>query len=419
MVLAALLLPSGTLLQVAIGQTGMLSRHRAGEFDTGDPDSYRGLGSVQGGQAGGQRWGSGYAFRTLRCGNNEAIVGVRIRRGDVLDYIQVACATPVCTASTCQWREPYWGAWAGNSTGGDPYPPMLCAQSEMVSGFRGRVITFTDLDYAADIEIQCSRIQSSDGPSGPFRVTSDSPTWHHAEGGLKIGNLPGNFVQTEITKTIGCRPFGGTNAISTGVANFVLPGKRVVQAVSMYCPKSRPRPTDQGLFPQCLYSTSAFQTGQVVRLRADSLAQAIPESYNCFAYAETFILGAVPKRPLFGAIGLDSITITTKWLNQHGYSMVGAAPSIARLAPANLGDLVMVENRLDRSVGNFEWYHIAVVIGVDSAGRIARLRQKPDANRCVSDTTAAQFETVDPVSDGELYELWRNPSLNWSAMVGP
>jgi hypothetical protein len=414
--LGALLLP----VREAMAQRNLTSLHRADEFDTGDPDSFRGLAGVQAGQAGGEQWGSGYAFRTLRCGNDEAIVGARIRRGDVLDFIQVACATPVCTGGACQWNQFYWGPWAGNPAGGDPHPSMVCNQNEMVSGFRGRVITFTIADYVADIEIQCSRIRSSDGPNGPFRVTRDSPTWHHPEGGLRIGGtLPGSFLRTEITGRIGCRPFGGANAISTGVANFVLPGQRVVQAVSMYCPATRPRPTDQGLYPQCLYATSAYQNGQVVRLRADTLAQGITESYNCFAYAETFILGAVPGRPLFGTIGLDSITITTRWLNQHGYSLISAAPTLGQLPSAQLGDLVMVENRLDKSVGSFQWYHVAIVIGVDSTGRITRLRQKPDANRCVSDTTAAQFETVDPVQDGELYELWRNPSLNWSAMVAP
>ncbi len=231
----------------ARAQRNLTSAHRADEFDTGDPISFRGLANVQAGQIGGRRWGSGYAFRTLRCGNGEAIVGARIRRGDVLDYIQVACATPVCAGGTCQWNGFYWGPWAGNPAGGDPHPPMVCDQDEMVSGFRGRVVTFTVLDYAADIGIQCSRIQSSDGPNGPFRVTRETPTWHHPEGGLRIGNLPGNFVETEITNRIGCRPFGGANAISTGVANFVLPGKRVVQALSMYCPNTNPaRPN-----PQC------------------------------------------------------------------------------------------------------------------------------------------------------------------------
>jgi hypothetical protein len=33
----------------------------------------------------------------------------------------------------------------------------------------------------------------------------------------------------------------------------------------------------------------------------------------------------------------------------------GAAPSIGQLAPASLGDLVMVENRLDTGLGSPEW----------------------------------------------------------------
>jgi hypothetical protein len=76
---------------------------------------------------------------------------------------------------------------------------MRCAQNEMLSGFRARVIRFTMFDYAADIEIQCSQISGSDGPNGPFRVSPNRPTWHHPEAGLRIGNLPLNFVATEIT----------------------------------------------------------------------------------------------------------------------------------------------------------------------------------------------------------------------------
>ena len=64
-------------------------------------------------------------------------------------------------------------------------------------------------------------------------------------------------------------------------------------------------------------------------------------------------------------------------------------------------------------LGSHEWYHVAVVIGVDLAGCITLLRRKPNANRCVSDAAAAQFETVDPVSEGELCELWRIHSLDW------
>lgn len=383
-------------------QPNLVSRHRPDEFDTADRN----------GQAGGQEWGAGYAFRTLRCGNGEAIVGARIRRGDVLDFLQVACAAVVCTGNTCQWSQYYWGPWAGNSSGGDPKPPMVCDRDQIVSGFRGRVVTLTMLDYAADIELQCSRIASVSAPSGPFRVTSEQATWHHPEAGLRINNLPPHFRATEITKPITCRPYGGATAISTGVSNFVVLGQRVVQAVSLYCPSTRSPATDQALFPECLYTTAAYKSGQITRLIADTLVQGLAvNSYNCFAYAETFVLGSLPN-PLFGR---QNTTITPQWLNQNNYTLIASANSLSQLPPSQLGDLVMVENRVDTSVvGSYPWYHVAVVIGVDSAGRISRRRQKPAGNRCVFDTTSTQFMSVEPVKGAEQYELWRNPFLNWS-----
>ncbi len=409
--LAAVLILLSDLLLItgeALAQPNLHSAHRTNEFDTTD----------RGGQAGGIGWGSGYAFRTLRCGNGEAIVGAKIRRGDVLDYIQVMCAAPVCAGGNCQWNGGHWGAWAGNPNGGDPHNAMICAQDEMLSGFKARVVTFTTLDYAADIEIQCSRIASADGANGPFRVTPDRPNWHHPEGGLRIGGyLPPNFRSTQITNVISCRPYGGATAISTGVSNFVILGQRVVQAVSLLCPASRPT-QDTSLYPHCLYNTAPYMSGQVVRLRADTLVQGLPaSSYNCFAYAETFITGGLPNAlPL---VGRQFVTITRRWLGQHNYAMIAAANTLDQLPSARLGDLVMVQNRTDTSVGAHEWYHAAIVIGVDSAGSITRLRQKPDENRCVFDTTANQFATVDPVQDGEQYELWRNPSFQWSAAIGP
>jgi hypothetical protein len=385
----------------ARAQPNLVSRHRPGEFDTADRN----------GQAGGKQWGAGYGCRTLRCGNGEAIVGARIRRGDVLDFLQVACAAVVCTGNTCQWSQYYWGPWAGNSSGGDAHPPMVCDRDQIVSGFRGRVVTFSILDYAADIELQCSRISSASAPSGPFLVTSERSSWHQSEGGLRINNLPPNFRATEITGPITCRPYGGATAISTGVSNFVLLGQRVVQAVSLYCPSTRSPATDQALFPKCLYNTAAYQSGQVPRLVADTLVQGLAaNSYNCFAYAETFVLGSLPN-PLFGR---QNTTITPQWLNQNNYALIASANTLGELPPSQLGDLVMVENKVDTSVGSYPWYHVAIVIGVDSAGRISRLRQKPDSDRCVFDTTSSQFMSVDPVQGAEQYELWRNPFLNWS-----
>lgn len=181
--------------------TPMASGVRAGEFDTAN----------RGGQIGGTQIGMRYTLPVLRCPAGQVIVGARIRRGDVLDYVQIACAAPVCNAGACQWSNEIWGAAAGNAAGGDAHPPMLCANDQMVASVRGRVVVFTRFDYAADFEINCALI---------------------------LG--PPNVGRNTITRPIGCLPNGGATAISTCVADFpVRPGQRVVQAVSLYCPAAR------------------------------------------------------------------------------------------------------------------------------------------------------------------------------------
>jgi hypothetical protein len=188
----------------------------------------------------------------LRCaGAGDAIVGMRLRRGDVLDNVQIVCATPTCANGACQWTASTYGPSAGNPSGGDLQPLMMCNQNEMVSGFRGRVVTFTIFDYAADIEIQCSTITSAI-PTCGFRVSSTGGHWHQGQGTLNLSILPHNFRVATITNRISCRPHGGATAVATGVSDFVLPGRRVVQAVSFYCPTSLPTAPD----PNCPTSLS-------------------------------------------------------------------------------------------------------------------------------------------------------------------
>jgi hypothetical protein len=119
---------------------------------------------------------------------------------------------------------------------------MLCEHSEMVSGFRARVVTFSRFDYAADIEIECARMLSSPTPQGFFPV-GDRGRWHHPEGALKEERrerLPrGSSV---LTPAISCRPGFGVTAISFGESSFVQTGQRVLQAISLYCPAARPGP---------------------------------------------------------------------------------------------------------------------------------------------------------------------------------
>jgi hypothetical protein len=208
------------------------SRPRPGEIDT----------AAEGGQAGGIRIGRNYRLADLRCGAGEAIVGARIRRGDVLDYIQIACARPTCSNRGCSWSSSYWGASAGNRAGGDPHPEMVCSQNEMVSGFRARVVTFTVSDFAADIEIECTPMTSAPTARGFFPAGQRS-RWHQPEGALRVDRLDGlQRGRAVLSPVVSCRAahgFGAT-AISVGVADFV--NSRVVQAVSLYCPAGQPGP---------------------------------------------------------------------------------------------------------------------------------------------------------------------------------
>jgi len=64
----------------------MASATRSDEVDTADR---------QGGQIGGARMGIHYHLVTMRCGSGEVMVGLNIRRRDALNYMQIACATPL------------------------------------------------------------------------------------------------------------------------------------------------------------------------------------------------------------------------------------------------------------------------------------------------------------------------------------
>ena len=230
--LVTLLLGENHTLSAQIIQP-LQSKLRPGEIDTADRP---------GGQAGGIQMGSNYRLMELRCGTGEAIVGAQIRRGDVLDFMQVACARPNCGNRGCRWEAQRWGPGAGGQAG-DPHPPMLCGQTEIVSGFRARVVTFTRFDYAADIEIECARLTGPPSPQGFFPV-GEHAGWHHPEGALREERSDQlSRGRSAVTPAISCRPAGfGITAISVGESSFVNTGQRVLQAISLYCPAARPGP---------------------------------------------------------------------------------------------------------------------------------------------------------------------------------
>jgi hypothetical protein len=236
---ASLLALIATLLAlVPAGALGQVRTHlQPGEVDTADRP-----GGV--GQAGGQRFGNRATEATLRCNANEAIVGVRIQRGHVLDYLQIACGATTCDANGCRWTSMRWGPASGDTNGGDPHPPTICGNDEMVSGIRARVRLFVAFDYASDVAIECSRMTMRTA-QGFFRVTTDAPAWHHAEGGFARTTRPADAPAGVITPVISCRPNGGATAIATAAADWPFrPGHRVAQALSLLCPAT-------GADPRC------------------------------------------------------------------------------------------------------------------------------------------------------------------------
>jgi hypothetical protein len=218
----------------------MESRPGQGELDTA---------AIWGHQIGGAQAGVDYALRTLRCQTGEAIVGMRIRRSNVLEFMQVLCAAPRCAAANCQWTAPPRPeASEGNPNGGMLQPEMQCDQHEMVASIKGRVHTVSRpgvgyaFDYAADIEIECSRITLV-SPNNMFGVIAQAGNWHAPQGSLTTA--PGG----QLTGIITCRPNGGVTAISLGTARDIerlQQHVRVIQAVSLYCPA-----TPQILDPNC------------------------------------------------------------------------------------------------------------------------------------------------------------------------
>ncbi|MGB7951368.1 MAG: hypothetical protein WCH75_27100 [Candidatus Binatia bacterium] len=205
------------------------SPRRQNEIDTAD----------QGGQIGGLHLGRGYELINLRCAAGEAIVGLETRRGSVLDYVRINCARPVCDNRGCQWSSQHSGAAAGNSGGGNFQPPMMCAQNEIVSGIRGRSVTFTVFDYAANIQIECSPIAAPPTAEGFIALGQAGGGGGYGFGSGSEGSRGlGRSAPTGGATVASCSGYGfGATAVAVGESDFVRRGQRVVQAVSLFCPR--------------------------------------------------------------------------------------------------------------------------------------------------------------------------------------
>jgi hypothetical protein len=103
----------------------------------------------------------------LRCKPQDAMIGARIRRGTVVEFLQVVCAPVVCRSDGCLWGEggtPYLGTFAGNPQGGNLAENMFCSHGYVVAGFRASS-TAGD-GYLADVVFECAR-QNGQPKPGP------------------------------------------------------------------------------------------------------------------------------------------------------------------------------------------------------------------------------------------------------------
>ena len=332
----------------------MASRTGPDEYDTADKP---------GGQVGGRLMGFGYKLLALRCVSGQVIVGANIRRGDALDYLQISCAAPSCANGSCTWSSAQQGMSGGSASTGDAHPAMMCQSNEMVTGIRGRVVSFTvpvagqrtGFDYASDLEIECSQMTQPAvaGSSGQrfYPVTQGgSGTWHHPEGGFAYAS-PGvaqNVVQNYITRPISCRRGGyGASAISIGIANFLGQSDHpVVQAVSLFCSRLAPQPPQQ----QAASSSNDFRV----------MAQGDPMWTNA-NYANT--LGYFPGTDnafssCHGFVG--EMQLQTPGNNLCGNGFWTNIPRLPNGTPHQLGDIAVVYGRV---AGQPFSFHSAIYIG--------------------------------------------------------
>lgn len=360
--------------------TPMQSQPSSNEIDTAD----------QGGQIGGRQLGMGYRLKDLRCGSGEAMVGARIRRGDVLDHLQIYCATPRCDAQGCRWANDHPGPEAGGE-GGDLGPLMRCDPDKVLSGLKGIVVRFTSFDYAADLEIECAGI--SGRPAAGLVPVGSNVRWHHGEGWLGMRSYP-RTMRTEASPVLTCRDKGyGATAISVAEADFVR--SRVVQAVSLYCPNQPARP-----------SGGCAELGGS-NLVSDRLLQDEQGSYNCHYYTKTFILGRRPS-----ANPNPNTFLELAELKKLGYRLVGEATDPARLTGAKARDVLLVRGPSYKPL--FPWdhaaelsVHSAIVTTTDGSGHITSTRQKPDAEGCIKDMNAAEVYRTYNRAEGTRYQVWR------------
>lgn len=334
---------------------------------------------------------------TLRCTRSEeAIVGFRIRRGSVLDYLQIVCAPVQCSGGKCSWNTYLSTASVGNPAGGQTSALLLCEQNEVVSGYRARVRGMANVNYVEDIAAQCARIAGAASANAvPIAESAQPRRWITATGHLAAPFTEGTC---QTTSTTGVAAFGGR----------WVTGPTVAQAMALFCGGGQgdcpagtsTNFTDVGCKPCVTLNGST----NPVTGRIDKEVANLPVArYNCHFYTLSYMnyvtppvdKGRVPRRferlppipvPFIGNVDVESAS--TRLTDEDIRDRYGWTP-ITTALPASLrpGDIVTVPEPGSNPKVHHN-FHSGIVI---SGGPNVVIRQKPNPLSCVTDFTWTEF----------------------------
>jgi len=184
----------------------------------------------------------------LRCQAGLALVGLRLRHGTALDYLQLGCAEVACTNGSCAWSRDTWPNIAGNSShpdikwgpatgsslGGYVTIRQNCPPNAVITGFRATTNQYGR--YAQDIQIEC-RPMGRLAPASFVNGTTVTPTSSTGKTlPQRVDDLSGRDIPMleRATHTASCNT-GSVTAVSVAVANYGVLRTPVVQAFSFYC----------------------------------------------------------------------------------------------------------------------------------------------------------------------------------------
>jgi hypothetical protein len=366
-------------------------------------------------QAGG-RDGNYSWYGDLRCQRpNQAIVGVRIRTGSVLDYLQIACAVIECPNGKCGWTSYVSTISAGDPNGGQNEALLSCDADQVLSGYQASVkkipLGFINMEYVEDISIQCATIAGPPDPQHPGVVPIREPKgWHNANNQLKPG------LGASLAKPGVCEQTGAS-AVSAAVGHWGLGRANVVQALSLFCgggqsvcPKGTHtyyQPLGPDLYnrqsgrannaycPECCKPCATLNgSTNAVTGRTDREVANLPAGrYNCHFYTLSYmnyvtppnVKGRVPKRYDFEAglnWELSSTMLSDEDMEKYGWTRTQKD----RVDPAALrpGDVVTIVDEASQTPRVHHNLHSAIVI---QAGGTVVVRQKPNPVACVTDFT--------------------------------